>query len=134
MRINIYIDASGDSVGYEGCCFRVRDTSTSGLISLRLSLWTFFAVIYGRVRISGKAEICHLRPQKTQSTAIAYRVRGPILGETLAPEQKYSEAPCCAVKEDGLIRELSSNSEPTFYPCTVFRQPRPLPEGALMCR
>ena len=37
-------------------------------------------------------------------------------------------------KEDGLIRELSSNFKPTFYPCTDFHPPRPLPEGALSCR
>ena len=37
-------------------------------------------------------------------------------------------------KERGLIRELSSNSKTTFYPCIVFRQTRPLPEGALRCR
>ena len=39
-----------------------------------------------------------------------------------------------AAKEDGLAREFSCNSKPTFYPCTVFRQPRPLPESALSCR
>ena len=32
------------------------------------------------------------------------------------------------------IRELCFNSKSTFYPCTVFRQPHPLPEGALNCR
>ena len=37
-------------------------------------------------------------------------------------------------KGGGLTRELSSDSKPTFYPCTVFRQPRPLPEGAIRCR
>ena len=37
-------------------------------------------------------------------------------------------------KEGVLIRELSSNSEPAFYTCTVFSQPRPLPAGALSCR
>ena len=31
-----------------------------------------------------------------------------------------------------LIREFSSNFKPKFYPCTVFRQPRPLPEGDLI--
>ena len=36
-------------------------------------------------------------------------------------------------KEGGLITELSSNSTPTFYPCTVFHQPLPLPEDALSC-
>ena len=36
-------------------------------------------------------------------------------------------------KESGLIRELNSNSEPTFYTCTVFRQSHPLLEGALSC-
>ena len=38
------------------------------------------------------------------------------------------------IKEGGLIREPSSNSKPTFYPCEVFRQPHPLPEGALTFR
>ena len=33
----------------------------------------------------------------------------------------------------GLTRELSSNFKPSFYPRTVFRQPRPLPEDALSC-
>ena len=37
-------------------------------------------------------------------------------------------------KESGIIREHSSNSKLTFYSCTVFRHPRPLPEGALSCR
>ena len=37
------------------------------------------------------------------------------------------------VKEGGLIREPSINSRPTFYTCTVFHQPQPLPEGALSC-
>ena len=31
-------------------------------------------------------------------------------------------------------KEISSLFKNTFYPCTVFRQPRPLPEGALSCR
>ena len=35
------------------------------------------------------------------------------------------------IKDGGLIRELSSNSEPKVYPCTVSPQPRPLREGAL---
>ena len=34
----------------------------------------------------------------------------------------------------GLTREVSSDFKPTFYRCTVFRQLRPLPEGALGCR
>ena len=34
----------------------------------------------------------------------------------------------------GLKREYSSNFKPTFYPCTVFRRPRPLPEDTLGCR
>ena len=38
------------------------------------------------------------------------------------------------IKEGGISREFSSNSNPTFYQCTVFRQPRPIPEGALSCR
>ena len=38
------------------------------------------------------------------------------------------------IKEDGLIREHSSNFKPTFYPNTVFRLPRPLQEGVLSCR
>ena len=37
-------------------------------------------------------------------------------------------------KEGGLIREFSYNFKPTFYPCTVLRQPLPLPKGALCCR
>ena len=37
-------------------------------------------------------------------------------------------------KEGDLIRELRSNSKPIFYPCTVFRQPRPLPQCVLSCR
>ena len=31
----------------------------------------------------------------------------------------------------GLIREFISNFKPSFYPCTFFCQPHPLPEGAL---
>ena len=38
------------------------------------------------------------------------------------------------IKDGGLIRELSSNTKPTFYPCAVFHQPRQLPESALNCR
>ena len=38
------------------------------------------------------------------------------------------------VKDGGLIRQISSNAKPTFYPCTVIRQPLPLPEGALNYR
>ena len=38
------------------------------------------------------------------------------------------------IKEGGLTRELSSNSKTTFYSCTFFLQPRPLPEGAHNCR
>ena len=34
-------------------------------------------------------------------------------------------------KDGGLIRQLSSNAKPTFYPCTISCQPLPLPEGAL---
>ena len=34
----------------------------------------------------------------------------------------------------GLTREVSSDFKSTFYRCTVFRQPRPLQEGALSCR
>ena len=34
----------------------------------------------------------------------------------------------------GLTREFSSDFKPTFYPYTVFRQPRPLPGGELSCR
>ena len=30
-------------------------------------------------------------------------------------------------------RLLSSNAKPTFYPCTVFRQPLLFPEGSLNC-
>ena len=37
-------------------------------------------------------------------------------------------------KDGGLKRQLSSNARPTFYSCTAFRQPFPLPEGALNCR
>ena len=33
----------------------------------------------------------------------------------------------------GLPREFSSLFNPTFYPCTVFHQLRPLPEGARSC-
>ena len=36
------------------------------------------------------------------------------------------------VSQDGeLIIQISPNAKPTFYPCTVFRQPLPLPGGAL---
>ena len=28
------------------------------------------------------------------------------------------------------MRQLSSSARPSVYPCTVFCQPRPLPEGA----
>ena len=38
------------------------------------------------------------------------------------------------IKDGGLIREFSSYFKPTFHPCTVFRQPCPLPEDALGCR
>ena len=38
------------------------------------------------------------------------------------------------LQQRGLTRESSSLFKPTFYPCTVFRQPRPLPEGAISCR
>ena len=31
-------------------------------------------------------------------------------------------------------RQFSSTTKPTFYPCTVLRQPLSLPEGALNCR
>ena len=34
----------------------------------------------------------------------------------------------------GLERESGCNFKSTFYPCTFFRQPRPLPQGALRCR
>ena len=34
-------------------------------------------------------------------------------------------------KDGSLIRKLSSNAALTIYPCTVFRQPLPLPEAAL---
>ena len=34
----------------------------------------------------------------------------------------------------GWINKRAQLFKPTFYPCTVFRQPRPLPEGALSCR
>ena len=34
----------------------------------------------------------------------------------------------------GLTREFISLFKPTFYPCTVFRLLRPIPEGALSCR
>ena len=34
----------------------------------------------------------------------------------------------------GLTRKINSLCEPIFYPYTVFRQPRPLPESALNCR
>ena len=44
-------------------------------------------------------------------------------------ETEYTDS-----KEGGLTRELSSNLKLTFYPCTVFRQSRPLPEGALSYR
>ena len=37
-------------------------------------------------------------------------------------------------KGTGLVRHLSSNTNSTFYPCTVFRQSLPLPEDALNCR
>ena len=33
-----------------------------------------------------------------------------------------------------MIIEFSSNYKATFYPCTVFRQPRQFPEGTLICR
>ena len=33
----------------------------------------------------------------------------------------------------GLTREFSPLFKPTFYPCTLFHQPRPLLEGALSC-
>ena len=45
---------------------------------------------------------------------------------------KQPQASCS--KDGGLIRHLSSNSEPALYPSTVFRQPLPLPQGALSCR
>ena len=37
-------------------------------------------------------------------------------------------------KEGGLIRQLSSISKPRFHPCTVVRQPRPIPEDVPSCR
>ena len=57
---------------------------------------------------------------------VASSVRTNLL--LLVEHDKLSET-----KEGGLIREPTSNIKPTFYPCTVFRQPRPLPEGALWC-
>ena len=47
--------------------------------------------------------------------------------------QSSNNAGLGIIKESGLIRELSFNSKPIFYLCTAFRQPRPLPEGALSC-
>ena len=41
---------------------------------------------------------------------------------------------CNDSKEGILLRELSPKSKPTFYPCTVFRKPHPLTEGALSYR
>ena len=32
------------------------------------------------------------------------------------------------------VKQRKLKESPTFYPCTVFRQPRPLLEGALSCR
>ena len=39
-----------------------------------------------------------------------------------------------AAKDSGLIRQIIFNAEPTFYLCSVFRQPLPLPGNALNCR
>ena len=40
----------------------------------------------------------------------------------------------CFIKEGGLIRKFDSNFKPAIYPCIVFPQPRPFPEGALSYR
>ena len=42
-----------------------------------------------------------------------------------------SESRTLTANQRGLIREYSSLFKPTFYPCTVFRKPRPLPEGGV---
>ena len=52
----------------------------------------------------------------------------PKYGDTLEPCSHLQH------KQRGLTRESSSLFKPTFYPCTVFHQPRPLPEGTLSCR
>ena len=44
---------------------------------------------------------------------------------------RYTDFP--NYNQRGLPIEISSLFKPTFYPCTVFRQPRPLPEGVLIC-
>ena len=47
------------------------------------------------------------------------------------PCRRASKRSVSLTEEGGSKREFSSNFKPTFYPCTVLRQPRPLPEGAL---
>ena len=54
--------------------------------------------------VMSKREVYHWSSSRPQSTLMYNKI-----------EHKAS-------KEGGLIRELSSNSKPTFYPCTVFSQ------------
>ena len=75
--------------------------------------------------------------QVSDVSKISLTLRNPLINALSTPREvgvKLQISQRLHLHQRGLTREFSSLFKPTFYPCTAFCQPRPLPEGTLSCR